>query len=854
MIKFINNDLLIKKNINKLIFYEKINVAKLNYIINNYSKYEEIIKEQEKDMRRKDKNYNVLSILNKIRDATEMDNIEDEIGYIKVEYSKGRNSNGIGRWYAKNGVGLQPLTGCIRHTICNGIWVDIDQVNSHPTIFHQKMTKYDFKSPLLDECLNNRENFLKKIMNDEKCDRDDAKTRVIAVINGAKYTSPTLKQLCKELKPAIQYINNLPEYSSIVEYVNKTYQDDNNIDGKIISRILQIIENDLLECYLQFFYDNNLIPEMNKDGLIVSLIFDGFQVLINKTINQEFLDKCRNDVFDKTGYDVELKVKPFDNPLKLPDNYAYRDDDLQSLIQKYNRPHLLSKYIESYSYAFDNCIREDGSHSSIGNICKMIFKDIIVFDENTNLWFYSNTKNIWKKSKSPFILSGLIKSFISDLFKFYSGDLYCKVNEINKKYTDKNDMSNNDKEKIIALEKEASKCCKISLNLHNMSFIENIVKCCKIDFNKDKFFEKCIDSKGSLFAFNNKVFSCRTKEIRDIRPDDYIMTTGGYDYPENINENNKIIIEKYYKTIYPNPDVYEYMWDNDALSIDGERTTQTFNIHTGNGSNSKSTKLNMIKSVLGEYFIEMNAETFTKPPRSSNATSELYRAKGTRIVFFNEPESDGDNKLQVGLMKKMADGYKSILKARGLYSEMIEFPVFFRVEFACNSKPTLSSVDGGIGRRIRVIHYPVKFISDPNPENINQALLNPDMVNILTSDDIRNTYIRMLIDRFINNASNIRNESIPRQIKEDSNEYIEDCNIVLGFIMDKYEITNNEEDKIQSSALFNDFKIKTNAKMTASKFKDDIFGISGITNKRLKSGIYFCGLKEKIETKEDIDE
>ena len=42
-------------------YYEKINVAKLNYIINNISKYEEVIKEEEKDMRRKHKNYTVYS-------------------------------------------------------------------------------------------------------------------------------------------------------------------------------------------------------------------------------------------------------------------------------------------------------------------------------------------------------------------------------------------------------------------------------------------------------------------------------------------------------------------------------------------------------------------------------------------------------------------------------------------------------------------------------------------------------------------------------------------------------------------------------------------------------------------------
>jgi hypothetical protein len=77
----------------------------------------------------------------------------------------------------------------------------------------------------------------------------------------------------------------------------------------------------------------------------------------------------------------------------------------------------------------------------------------------------------------------------------------------------------------------------------------------------------------------------------------------------------------------------------------------------------------------------------------------------------------------------MADGYKGTLKARGLYAESIEFPIFFRVEGACN-KPTLSSVDGGIGRRVRMINYPVKFIDEPDVNNKYQALLNLEMAGI----------------------------------------------------------------------------------------------------------------------------
>jgi len=120
------------------------------------------------------------------------------------------------------------------------------------------------------------------------------------------------------------------------------------------------------------------------------------------------------------------------------------------------------------------------------------------------------------------------------------------------------------------------------------------------------------------------------------------------------------------------------------------------------------------------------------------------------------------------------------------------------------------------------------------------------MNNLLTSYAIRNTYIRLLIDKFINVSSKQKNEIIPKQITDDSNEYIEDSNPVLGFVMDNYVITNNDTDRIQSSELFNEFKSKNyGSKMTSAKFKDDIVNIGGIVHKRFKTGIYFTGLKLK---------
>ena len=131
------------------IFYEKINFVKLKYIIDHRSEYENIV-DKERDADGCDKKASIWAIMKKMYKKVEKLPFS-EYGYIQVKYNKGKFSNDIGRWYVENGTGLAPIKSCIRHTICDDIWLDIDQVNSHPTILKQIMDKYQYSSPLLNK-------------------------------------------------------------------------------------------------------------------------------------------------------------------------------------------------------------------------------------------------------------------------------------------------------------------------------------------------------------------------------------------------------------------------------------------------------------------------------------------------------------------------------------------------------------------------------------------------------------------------------------------------------------------------------------------------------------------------------
>jgi hypothetical protein len=273
------------------------------------------------------------------------------------------------------------------------------------------MNKYGFHSDLLNECIDNCDVFLKRV-NGAGGDRDKEKTQVIAVINGASYpNNKVLHQLSFEIKGCIDYVINLPEYKDVYDYVKKNY--DKNIEGKTISRILQIIENDLLESYVEWSNSKGFI----ENGSI-SLIFDGFQLLKKHNITDELLEECRKNTYDKTGYDIQLKIKPFDNPLTLPDDYNEFNDIVTSLLDKFSVG--IELFVENNLKYIEEVVKNGGSHLEISTLGHKLFKNWTYYDSKRESWFYCDLNNIWCEAKKTFILKHLIQIILCKVCVIYA--------------------------------------------------------------------------------------------------------------------------------------------------------------------------------------------------------------------------------------------------------------------------------------------------------------------------------------------------------------------------------------------------------------------------------------------------
>jgi len=851
-------------NLQDLFFCELINFKKLEYFLANEKHYNEHFEEERNKLKIKftesKHEYNVFALIKKfMKNIIKIDN--SNYGYLPVSYKKADGIN-YGRWYAKKSIGLQSMLGSIRHTICTTKWVDIDQVNSHLVILQQLFTKNNIDCDILNYIVANREKYLQSIMDELGISRGEAKRIIIAVMNGGStYKSKIVADFKNKVFEHIKTICLLPQYNYILEDTLKKVEKDKsfNLYGKCISKILQVIENNLLEHYVRFLIDKNYIPKVILNGkkyYYASLIFDGLQIPYHPDIvsNDSILKECQAYTFEHTGYNLDIIIKPFDNALEFPDNWNNKLDDIPTIINnlriglehfKNNNRKIIDKAIETLTH-YDTAV-----------IFSLMLKDKICCEDDKN-WYYCNPYNIWKYNSSPIILDAIMPVIGDELLELVKKEYVSKAMNL--------EDNKDEKDKLL---KKAERVEKLINNIKHTPFRNSVIKGNYSLYIKQDFNKKYLDNKAHLFAFSNKVFDFNLnpdkKEdltindfIRDIKPEDHIMTNTGYDFPERYDDVFKDKLNKYFDDLFPvikiedekiilNEGKKDYVLNMISTSLNGANNEQSVMFHTGRGSNSKTTLFSLIETVFGDYYISLNAETFTEKKRA-NACNDLYKLKGKRFTTFNEPDDTDGTELQASTLKEFGDNASTKLHGNQKYKDPIDFKNQSTLHGAMNKKPNVSGVDGGIKRRVKIIEYTTQFVETIRDSNY-ERLIDPDFMKQISQDDMRDAFIIMLFNNWIKNVKDEKIVNVPECIKEDSAEYCDSCDIVKQFINETFEITNDINDRIKSSELYLKFKSYTKSNgieksLSDKKFKENMLEIRGITLKR-SNGVFYCGLTSK---------
>jgi putative DNA primase/helicase len=166
-----------------------------------------------------------------------------------------------------------------------------------------------------------------------------------------------------------------------------------------------------------------------------------------------------------------------------------------------------------------------------------------------------------------------------------------------------------------------------------------------------------------------------------------------------------------------NADIITFLQTAAGWALTGDTSEQTMFILFGSGANGKSTFLNTIMYLLGDYAIATPTETFMKRNGDQN-TNDIARLRGARFVTTTEAEQG--RRLSEPLIKQITGNDR--MTARFLYGEFFNFVPTFKIFMATNHKPVIKGTDHGIWRRIKLIPFTTRIPEEKQDKHLEEKL------------------------------------------------------------------------------------------------------------------------------------
>ena len=155
-----------------------------------------------------------------------------------------------------------------------------------------------------------------------------------------------------------------------------------------------------------------------------------------------------------------------------------------------------------------------------------------------------------------------------------------------------------------------------------------------------------------------------------------------------------------------------------GYALTGSTRAQVMCILYGEGSNGKSTFLETVHHLLGDYAQQSDAATFAVQ-KGEGPRNDVARLMGSRLVSAVETEEG--QRLSEVLVKQVTGG--DTITARFLHQEFFQFKPEFKLFLATNHKPQIWGTDHAIWRRIRLIPFTVKIPDEEQDQELPDRLL-----------------------------------------------------------------------------------------------------------------------------------
>lgn len=209
-----------------------------------------------------------------------------------------------------------------------------------------------------------------------------------------------------------------------------------------------------------------------------------------------------------------------------------------------------------------------------------------------------------------------------------------------------------------------------------------------------------LDANGWLFNVENGTIDLHAGELRPHRREDLItkLAPVAYDPGASCPTFTSFL----QRIMGGNADLIDYLRRTTGRALTADVSEHRLEIWHGVGANGKSTFMNALLDVMGDYG-RTAAPGLLLGRHSDRHPTEVADLKGAR--FVGSVEVGENRKLAEELVKQLTGGDR--LKARFTRQDFWEFEPTHKLFVACNHKPVIQGSDHAIWRRVKLVPFTV---------------------------------------------------------------------------------------------------------------------------------------------------
>ena len=586
-----------------------------------------------------------------------------------------------------------------RHSLCDGIYMDIDMVNAQPAILFEVAKQNEKKTKWIEKYIKDPKGYRELIMEHHHTTKDCAKNLPITIMMGGSYSGwikewdiqqnteeseriGDIQQMEDELKDIINivYATNQHIKKDVLKQDPQKWKDENASKRGVMGLWCQSIERLLQETVIKWLVDNKnfeiekIVPCQDGFMILKDLWYDGI------------IDDCNKVIKNKFNFDIKFLNKPFDEKIEIPIVEASKGyDQWEDLL----------------------------SGKKLGDAFIETFGDFVVKYKNGIYVYYNDRWFDETDTKRRHKLT----LFISE--KLYE----------NRKEAIQNEIALKSNEKTMLLKLLRSRTSSTSGMAEITTHLLASAKENEEDFN----------TKPYLLGFNNGVYDLDIGKFRKYRFDDYITLTTKYDFKDidygyGANEedylskgedgeydyeitqeqidlwtsNRRIRDEllNVFDTIHPNREVLLLFFQTLASGLDG-RAYQKLFLFNGQGGNGKGLTGSLMDKVLGDYYHQPSNGILKDAEKANTPSPDMINLKNKRYINFKEVSGA----VRVAMLRNLTGGGKFCGRLLNQNPEQFYMSGTFVMEF--NTSPDLDGKPQRADyRRLVDVLFPVNFTDD----------------------------------------------------------------------------------------------------------------------------------------------